>query len=373
MADLDNSPPVFDPAEWDAFCDGLKKTGQQIMAHTPDNGLDQTEGFRYLARLTQHALGRFVERGNPLAPQFDYNAPRIGGDNPDFVYASASIRGGHRYCIRGRREQAFNIGFGSYYGGLGSGQGLQCSGYVFLNDLQVEDDGSFEIVVSEQEQPGNWLPVTAQSNAILIRQTVLDRRHDNPADLSIELLESDVTIEPLPPLTVEAFSQSLQLAGLFVGGVVGQFLGWSNDFKQRPNQLQPINPELLKFAQGDPSTRYHNGYFELADDEALVIELDPPACEYWNLQLANHWLESLDFLEYNTHINQFSAVLSDDGKVRAVVAKHDPGVANWLNTAGHQRGCLSMRWVKAEQQSIARTQVVPLSEVPRIIAEQCSL
>lgn len=364
----DPSAP-FDPAAWDEFCNTLQQTGRQILANTPDDGLDQTEGFRYLARLTQAGLARFIERSDPLKPAFNYNSPRIGGDNPDFLYGSASISGQYAYRIRGNREQAFNVGIGSYYGGLGAGKGLQCSGYIFLNDLEVDDDGNFEIIASQQQQAGNWLPLVAECNAILLRQTVLQRGQDIPASFSIELLEPDaVAPQPPPVLDAATLTKALQLSGLFTAGVVGQFLGWSNDFKQRPNEIHPINPELLAFAQGDPNTRYHNGYFELAEDEALLVELEPPACEYWNIQVANHWLESLDYLDYQTHLNHASAQADEDGKVRLAISNGITPVTNFIDTAGHQRGCISLRWIKADQESLACTRVVKRDQLDQPLA-----
>ena len=115
---------LFDDSSWNAFCDQLRDAGRQILQNAPDDNLDRVEGFRYLARLTSHALGQFTERPNPLRPEFDYRAPRIGGDNPDFLYGSCSITGAREYVIRGNRQQAFNVGFGSYYGGLGAALGL---------------------------------------------------------------------------------------------------------------------------------------------------------------------------------------------------------------------------------------------------------
>ncbi|MEM1140999.1 MAG: hypothetical protein AAGI88_00290 [Pseudomonadota bacterium] len=372
MTNSSEHDQAFKPESWDEFCDQLKQLGQTIVANSPDQGLDQTEGFRYLARLTQNALGRFTERPNPLRPAINYGSPRIGGDNPDFIYGSIAVRGGQRYRIRGNRRDAFNIGFGSYYGGLGSGKGLQCSGYVFLNDLAVGDNGDFELTISQEPIEGNWLPMLEASNSILIRQTVLNRGQDRAAELQVELVEGN-SHEPvemnsqdsskLAPLTAAEFEKSLQFAGLFVGGVVGQFLGWTDSFKTRPNEIHPIDPKLLQFANGDPSTRYHNGYFELCKDEVLLIELDPPDCEYWNIQLANYWLESLDYLDYQTHFNHANAAVDDDGKVRLAISQRNPGVENWMDTAGHSRGCIAMRWIKADQESLARTKLVSYQQL----------
>jgi len=354
---------LFDDSSWNAFCDQLRDAGQQILNNAPADNLDRVEGFRYLARLTSHSLGRFMERPDPTRPHIGYNSPRIGGDNPDFLYGSCTITGACDYVIRGSREQAYNVGIGSYYGGLGSGKGLLCSGYLLLNDLELDAQGNFEIQVSVEEKPGNWLPLVKESNSILIRQTVLERAGDTPASLTIECLDGDKVAQPVAALQPEAFEKSLQLAGFFVAGVVGQFLHWTNTFKEKTNEIHPIDPSLLAFAQGDPNTSYNNGYFELADGEALEVELSPPKCEYWNLQVANHWLESLDFLDYRTHYNHSNAVVDADGKVRLVIAKTDPGVANWIDTAGHDRGCIALRWIKAEEEAVASTRVVRIDEL----------
>ena len=75
------------------------------------------------------------------------------------------------------------------------------------------------------------------------------------------------------------------------------------------------------------------------------MHLEPPACDYWNLQLCNHWLESLDYEHHNIHVNDHTAVASKDGSVRVIVGDRDPGAPNWLDTAGHARGGMFLRWV----------------------------
>ncbi|MEH6593798.1 MAG: DUF1214 domain-containing protein [Halioglobus sp.] len=342
------SDELFSERSWNEFCDNLRDAGQQIMAAAPDSELDRVEGIRYLARLTSHALGRFTERPDPSNPEISYRSPRIGGDNPDFLYGSCTISGEHDYILRGNREQAFNVGIGSYYGGLGAGKGLLCSGYLLLNDLEVDAAGNFEIQVSREEKPGNWLPLVVDSNSILIRQTVLKRSEDRPASITIQCLEGERVPRQLESLQPKAFEKSLQLAGLFVGGVVGQFLHWTNTFMARRNEIHPLDPSLLAFAQGDPNTQYYNGYFELAEGEVLEVVLSLPACEYWNLQVTNHWLESLDYLDYQTHFNHANAHVDHDGKVRLYIAKSDPGNKNWIDTADHDRGCISLRCIKAQ-------------------------
>jgi len=49
--------------------------------------------------------------------------------------------------------------------------------------------------------------------------------------------------------------------------------------------------------------------------------------------------------------------------VQVVVAHRDPGVDNWISTAGHDRGTMCWRWVRADDHPQPQTRVVPLSEV----------
>ena len=128
-------------------------------------------------------------------------------------------------------------------------------------------------------------------------------------------------------------------------GAIAQFLDWTQNFASRPNEIRVLDPELAAGAQGDPYTHYYGGYYEIAEDEVLIVDLKPPKCDYWNLQLCNHWLESLDYTNHSIHVNDHTAVAADGGVVRVVVAHRDPGVPNWLDTAWHRRGCMVLRWV----------------------------
>ena len=140
-----------------------------------------------------------------------------------------------------------------------------------------------------------------------------------------------------------------------------QFLGWTADFEAHSHEVRELDPKLASVAQGDPSTSYHYSYWEIGEDEAYVVDLDPPECEYWNLQIGNHWLESFDFMSFRTHVNHETAVADAEGRVRVVIARRDPGVPNWLDTAGHARGGLALRWVAADRVPETRRPLMPIS------------
>ena len=112
-----------------------------------------------------------------------------------------------------------------------------------------------------------------------------------------------------------------------------------------------------------PHIAYYHGYFELADDEALVIDVTPPDCDYWNFQLNNHWMESLDYRYFPITVNKASAKLRDDGSLRIVVSARDPGKDNWIDTCGHARGTMCLRWVRAKDHPQPTCEVVKWSSL----------
>lgn len=125
---------------------------------------------------------------------------------------------------------------------------------------------------------------------------------------------------------------------------------WAKDFKKHVNELPLFDQEKSNKAGGDPNIRYYHSYWSLGPDEALVIEATPPACEAWNFQLNNHWMESLDYRYYNIHINGYLATYRPDGSVCVVVAHRQPQVpdVNWINTVGHNCGTMCWRWIKPQ-------------------------
>jgi hypothetical protein len=48
-----------------------------------------------------------------------------------------------------------------------------------------------------------------------------------------------------------------------------------------------------------------------------------------------------------------------------VLAHRDPGVANWLDTAGHRCGTLCFRWIGAAEIVHPSTRVVKLADLSR--------
>jgi hypothetical protein len=133
--------------------------------------------------------------------------------------------------------------------------------------------------------------------------------------------------------------------------------------------LPPANQEVCQKAGGDPNIFYYHSQWRLGPDEALVVRVARiPECRFWNLQINNYWMESLDYRYHHIHLNKHSAKLNADGSVTMVLAHRDPGHANWLETTGHDAGTMCLRWVGAKEQVHPTTKVVKHADLKRELA-----
>jgi hypothetical protein len=132
---------------------------------------------------------------------------------------------------------------------------------------------------------------------------------------------------------------------------------------------QPRVPDRFVDVQLDDTRAFKDpqiawqAYFELADDDALVVEFMPPGCDYWMIALHNFWMETLDYRYHQCALNSATAVVSDDGSVRCVIAGRDPGVPNWLDTAGHAGRVVGVRWVGDDVADVIPARLVRIDEL----------
>jgi hypothetical protein len=354
--------------QWGALMQDMARLERDLLAVAPASDLARAEATRYLGRLLRYAIGKYLDQSaSAMRPRLSYETARIGGDNPDYRYCIADLDGRLRYRLAGQLHDAYRLGIGTYSGGLGTAPGLQCTGYINIDASLVDNQGRFELVLSTGPAAGNRLPMAAETNRRIIRQLVLDPIRHQPATLEIECLSSAGDIRP-HHTTAADLQAGLAQVNQFLVGTVHQFIRWTTSFMQHPNELRPLDPALLGAAQGDPSTHYFNGYYQLQPDEALIIEFTPPPCDYWNLQACNHWLESLDVQHHPAHINHYTAKAGSDGRVRAVITPTRSGVDNWIDTVGHREGCLAMRWVglaDGHQPPPLQCYVAPVSKIEK--------
>jgi hypothetical protein len=364
---------VLDGQAWKEFCSALERAGQAVLSpRAPADPRNRAEGFRHLTRLIRAGLEAFVEHADTEAPvlgRMVHETVKMGADNPDNHYLNACIDGRHEYRVFGTRGTVDFLAFATQKGGVGDSRGLPATGSIEASQLELGPNGELELWLSQTPKPKNWLPMQPETGLLLVRQTFLDRANEVPAQLSIERLGGDGRARPLTPA---ALVWGLRKTAMLVGGAPMLFGSWADGFKKRPNELPLFDAETSRMAGGDPSIAYYHGYWRLAPDEALVIDVEPPRCQTWNFQLDNWWMESLDYRYYPVTINKHTAVRRPDGSVRIVVCDEQPKSAalpfNWITTTGLREGTMLLRWVRAEQHPQPRTRVVPVAAIGELDA-----
>ncbi len=354
---------------WNAFCDQLKEAGNVIGREgLHANDFDRTEGLRYLARLTKAGLDTFCELTGPKHPllRTQPDMVKMGLDNPDNYYVGASINAKYDYRIRGNRGSIHFLGFAAQAQNFASRSKVTGgAGHLNHGDMEFDEDGNFELIASQRPHDGNWLQLGPETSQILVRQTFLNKLTEKPATMQIECLQAEGPPAPLDP---DRFGNQLMQAANYAAGCAGWFADWViNMAKYSPmNEFHLPDPEQHRAVGGDPDVRIYLGQWQLAADEALIITLQPPECDYWNFQLANVWAESFDYRFEQVHINSGNAKMNDDGSVELLIAADHPASrqhANWISTAHHEHGIMGVRWVRAKDHPQPHCRIVKLDTI----------
>ena len=80
----------------------------------------------------------------------------------DFVYRRSFLDGACEYRIRGRRGRSFFVDFQVMNVGYGSPDPRKVGNWD-LDGFDIAEDGTFEITVSAQPRPGNWIRLDGSS------------------------------------------------------------------------------------------------------------------------------------------------------------------------------------------------------------------
>ena len=366
----------------------------------PADERNLAEGYRYLIGFLLGGIERALN--DPLYPRFmraiqPMNRATI--DNSAAVYLYTEIDGNYSYRIRGkaldsrhwrgekpasgrRAPQYIIFELASGYAGDSGSLAELIPGTRINTDtldchaLQVEDDGSFEILVAPEKPKGytgNFLLSRRENrdNEFVGRYlTCRELFHDwaNEDLLDLEILRIGCEETPRPPIDEAGAVEMMQTIGELTNN---QMRFWNVFYAQLletygkteiglsqegERQFMPVNdmnaPNALGIATGGGQSTniYSGGVYQLERDEALIIESEVPVePSFLGFHLSNLWGESLDFESYQSNLNPALMEMTADGVYRWVVAHEDPGVPNWVDTTGLAHGFLTVRYTYEKQ------------------------
>jgi hypothetical protein len=365
-------------AGWDELVESLRTLPAQMLARLPeaernDPQVRQEVGRLALEALTSSALDAIGGDGDHpvFLPQIG-QVLNVGQPNADTVYRTARITPGGTYRLRGKRGTARIVKIGEIAPNLGEGgsNAKQVGGmraYHDVNALRVDRDGRFDVILSPERPAGytgDWWRLDPSANRLLLRIVSSEWGKEQDPTFSIERLDAPVA-RPRP--SAAQLEQRLRrlpaatsaIALLFVDHVAAlRREGYVNKLK------------VLDVSQqgGLAGQFYYEGAYDLADDEALILEAKVPArCAYYSLILTNGIYETTDWTNNQSSLNDAQARADKDGVLRVVVAAKDPGVPNWLDTAGYRQGLVQGRWTDCDAQPIPSLRKAPLAEVRKLL------
>ncbi len=345
---------------WDSFCDDLKTLGHTLMEQTdPSSPEAAAEAVHYLTRMLRYGLDYKLDGGNPTRPRLTAMdqvsvGAAIYGDNLDQTYYLANIDPRETYRVVIDVSTVGEVVLAVQGGSHGA---TKAWGNLSLPDLELSEDGKAEIILSPDHHEGNWIELVPDVSRFMIRIYYFDWSQARPPTVEIECLS---TPEPTPPyLPAAEVTKGLAATLPYLEDTVRHMTSFSEPFfAPGPNQFSVATP-------GPSATiKYGGTKFDLGPEEALVMEFEPPQARYWSATWHHlPWGDSADFMRTLTSLNHTQTWIDPDGKVRIVVAHHDPGVQNWLDTGGRRNGMLVYRWIWSDDNPLPTGRVVSFDQL----------
>ena len=334
------------------FLRAVDEGRRALLASAPDlDPLEAADAEAFVAGAVATALELVdVDPARPAFEPWQTPTRRYMDNGPESVYRFAFVDEAHTYRVHGRRDDECYLSISVY--ALDSGQPDRQVLSVNHRDLGAGPGDDFSVEVRP----------TDGGAIVLTRQYFLDPRRDTPGHVAIDVVDGP---PPAPPDPAAGWGRAARCVTALTSPAI---LGdppppWVSAV---PNVLgDPSGWELDPVAGRSATDQvYASGPFELADDEALLLEVRFPEAAYASVTLWNRFRASVDPRRHRSTLNPRSAVASDDGVVRAVVAGRDPGVGNWLDTGGRRRGTIFCRFLlPASAPSPIATRLVRLADL----------
>ena len=298
---------------------------------------------------------------------------KAGLDNPDNNYYVAVIDDDADYRITGRRGTTANLVFQLLLGQPGvrdAGTSTNVS-LLYERELLLDAEANFEIIVSRQD-PGegvNWLQNAEGAQTLLVRYTHSDWSAERDGPLHIEKIGAEGA--PALQLTPARMALGLREAAVSLFDRTATWL----QFAERAWLLTPRNTvSAPRLTRGGLVGQYSAfGSWELDNSQAIVLSVARTNADYQGIALGNLWFVSLDYETRTSSLNLSQMHCSDDERCHAVISHRDPGIQNWLDTEGHRRGLIILRWQgldeALEESQYPSARLVPFDSVADYLPE----
>lgn len=354
-----------------SFADAMAEA-EKIITSAPHIRSDQDliEGYDYLSGSIRASmqLAWAYERDFPYFVASTGPYTKMGLDNPDTLYFHSYIRDDAEYVVTGRRGSTADLSFqilnGDYTPAKAPGSMAAFDDRAF----DIDADGNYEIRFGPGEARRNYFTVAPGSAMLVVREVYSD--WDTEQRGLIRIHRPDTAGGAPPALTQDKMVKRFGVAGKILISRLRTFLAFPEWFYLK----LPVNTLTEpRSTPGGLTTQFSSvGHYDLQDDQAMVVTV--PRCAdapYQGLQLGSMWYISLDYINHQTSLTADQAKVDPDGKIRFVISERDPGLANWIERTGHDRGYVQLRWQRTSRDLTAEdgptVEIVDVADLPKAL------
>jgi hypothetical protein len=355
---------------WDSFAEELRQLGPKILAKLPDRLRNdpqvQQEAGRLLleavAAKTIEAIGS--DGDHPVFLPSLNNTLNVFQPNADTTYRNAIITPGGSYRLRGERGSLRVLKLGQFGRTPDKAStGVSALAYNDFNELHLDPAGRVDVILSPTRPTGytgDWWKLEEGTSSLLLRQVDFDWATERDPRISIERIDKPVE-RPRP----DAADLERRLRGLATSiGNTAFFLVDHVEGLRREGYINRLKEFDVSHLGGLVGQFYYEGAYELSPDEALILEAKvPDKCTYWSVILTNDIYETTDWYNNQSSLNGSQLRVDADGIVRVVISVKDPGVPNWLDTAGYPSGAIQGRWNECSATPIPTLRKVAVADI----------
>ena len=362
--------PAPGVAGWSEFAETVRTLPDRMLAKLPPEMRNDPQIQQEVARLALEAISsQSLEAigGDGDAPVFLPSIGQvlnIGQPNADTIYRTATIAPGGAYRMRGKRGALRLSVLAQVAPRAGPSDGPRA--HLNLAELKADADGRYDLLLSAERpagHTGDWWRLDPQAIRLMLRMVSADWGKEAEPTFSLERIDKPMGRKRPPAATLERRLRELPKAIDFIGPL---FVDRVELMRKDGliNKLRSFQAPYGALA----GQFYYEGSYDLAGDEALIIDSAVPAkCDYRSLILVNDIYETIDWHNNHSALNDTQAPADSDGRLRLVISAQDPGVRNWMDTAGHPRGGIQGRWTGCDSQPIPEVRKVKVTDVAKFL------
>ena len=327
----------------ESFRDAVAEA-EKIIADAPHVKTEQDllEGYDYLAGSIKASLHMAwaYDREFPFFAQSTGPYTKMGLDNPDTLYFHANLRPDAEYVVTGRRGTTRDLSFQVLSGDYSPAEVPDSPSAFDDRSIDIADDGTFELRFGPGPAGRNYVTLAEGATMLAVREVYSDWATERRGEIRIHRV--DTAGGAPPPLTSAQLRKRYDVAGKMLLSRLRTWLQFPEWFYLKLPVNTLTEPRLTP---GGLSTQYSSvGHYDLPDDVAMIVTVPVSDAPYQGLQLGSRWYVSLDYQNHQTSLTVDQAKADPDGRIRFVISERNPGLTNWLERTGHDRGFVQLRW-----------------------------